>query len=347
MSILIIPLFSIGQFNEESQNFVSFVQDQFIEKSEAIQELSDVFLTYSLASLLEGDGVTWPYVTVPFDQFDKHARRVTSFPYDGIAFVAPVVSDVTNWNSYCAEVMSESNIPMSQNMFTFYGNGSQLVSGAGPFLPLHQVYPTPIFIDSLNGSIVNYDMSSDPEWNISATLANTFDQIVLSGLLSSGMIRDAYPDIFDATEPISTLINPILSRTAETSDLVGYAQSTFKWKSIFSKFDGASKYFYCTVDNTCGESFSFVVDQHNVTFTDSEYSTDLWINDISTTSYIGIKYVNVSMEDVRQAGICLYSITAYPTSKFRQEYDFNAAMYATIVGIILVFNLFTFFAFDQ
>jgi hypothetical protein len=299
-------------------------------------------MTYALA---EG-GADWPYVSLPFDQFEKHARRVTSFPYNGIASVTPIVTNVTAWNKYCADIMSGSDIPMSPGMFSYDKNGVSLVTGAGRFLPIHHVYPTPAFITSINGSIVNYDFSSDTELNSSATMAYNYDQIVLSGLLSSALVRDAYPDIFDTTEPISMLIKPIHSSSEETPYIVGYAQSIFKWKSMFSNFYDTAPLLYCTVENTCGESFSFVIENHNVTFVDSEYSTDLWTKDISFTSAIAIKYDNVSLEDARGAGICTYSLTVYPSAKFRQEYDFKARTYSIVVGLILVFNLSTFFAFD-
>jgi hypothetical protein len=289
----------------------------------------------------EDSEVTWPYVTVPFDQFEKHARHVTSFPYNGIAAVAPIVSNVTSWNKYCADVMSDSDIPMNPGIFEYDTNGSRPVTGPGPFVPLHQVYPT-----STNGSIVNYDISSDPKFNSSATLAYNFDRLILSGLLPSTLIRDSYPEIFDATEPVSMLIKPIYSSNANTSSIVGYAQNIFKWRSLFSKFYGLVHSVYCTVENTCGESFSFVIDNHNVTFLDSENSTESWIKDVSVTSAIGIHYDNVTLEDAQKFGICLYTLNIYPSVKFREAYDLKATTYAVVVAIILVFNLLTFFAFD-
>ena len=317
-----------------------------VGKSEALLELSDVFNSDSFSAVSLNREVSWPYFTIPFDQFEKYAQRVTSFPHNGIASIAPIVTDVAAWNKYCADVMSGRNIPMSPNMFAFDSNGSRLVTGTGPFTPLHHVYPTPNYIAGINGSIVNYDISSDPKVYSSTTMAYNLDQLVLSGLLPSTLIRDSYPDIFDATEPLSMLIAPIYSTYEKSSYIVGYAQSIFKWESLFSKFYGEAPALYCFVENTCGDSFSFAIQNHTVTFIDSEYPTNSWIKDTSVKAIIGLNGGNLTLKEAQEAGICTYSLTVHPSTQFRQEYDLNATVYSVVVGLILVFNLLTFFAFD-
>ena len=327
--------------------FQTYAEKEFAAQSAALEEFSILFLTYTIANNPKEGKASWPYVTVPFEQYEKIAQRVTSIPNEGIVWIAPIVTDVISWNTYCAEIWSTSNISMSPNMFAYDSDGvARKVNGTGSFTPIHQIYPNPNIITNINSSIVNFDISSDSQVNSSSALAYDREQIVLSGLLQSMIIRDSYPDIFDATEPISMLVAPIHSTYEEQSNIIGYAQNVFTWKSFFSKFDGVVHPIVCKVENTCGEVFTFLVDDHNATFIHSENSINTWIHDLSIRLSFGLTYNNITAEEAQEAGICLYSLTVYPTTEFRQEYDLNATLYAVAVGITMLFMLSTFFAYD-
>jgi hypothetical protein len=93
---------------------LSYADKELVSQSEALEAMSDMFATYALAVAPTEEEPTWPYVTLPFDQFEDHAQHVTSFSYDGVVWVAPiVVDDVATWNTYCMEVMEEDNVTMS------------------------------------------------------------------------------------------------------------------------------------------------------------------------------------------------------------------------------------------
>jgi hypothetical protein len=88
---------------------LSYANKELTSQLEALEAMSDMLATYALAvaPTTKETAVTWPYVTLPFKQFEEHAQHVTSFSYDGVVWVAPIVpdNDVATWNTYCMEVM--------------------------------------------------------------------------------------------------------------------------------------------------------------------------------------------------------------------------------------------------
>ena len=326
---------------------LSHAEKELVSQSEALEAMSDLFATYALAVAPSEDAPAWPYVTLPFDQFEDHAHHVTSFSYDGVVWIAPIVDDVTTWNTYCMEVMEGSDMPMSPQMFAFDNNGTRPVSGTGPFTPLHQVYPTPNVLSSINnGSIVNYNILSDPHVNQSTALVYDLDLLVLSRLLTIPLIRESYPEIFDETEPVSMLVEPIHMAFEETSEIVGYVQSIFKWTSFFSKFDGEGHSIICTIENTCGDLFAFEIEEQVATLVDTEYSKTIRMNDVFASSVIGIDDDDISLDEAREAGICVFTLTVFPSIEFRQSYDLRAALFATVIGLTMFVMVASFFAYD-
>jgi hypothetical protein len=333
------------QFESYSEIVISYAEKESTSHSEALEAMAELFTTYALATTPTHDAA-WPYVTLPFDQFEEHARHVTSFSYDGVVLITPIVEDVTSWNMYCSDAMAGSNIPMSPNMFAYDGSATQLVRGKGPFTPLHQVHPTPSFIPSINGSIINYDSSSDPFVNSSLTLAYNLDFLILTGLLPLPLIRETYPDIFYEIEPVSMFIEPIHSSFEDKSQIVGYVQSIFKWTSFFSHFNGKGHPVVCTVENSCGDSFAIKLQQHEATLLDLKDSKKMRVNDVNVSSTIGIDEDDITLDEAREAGVCVYTVTVFPAIEFREAYDLRAALYATVIGFTMMVMVVSFFAYD-
>jgi hypothetical protein len=222
------------------------------------------------------------------------------------------------------------------------------VSGtSGPFTPLHQVYPNPNFVASINASIVNYNIMSDPSVNHSTTLVYNLDLLVLSGLLSVPLIREAYPDTFDMTEPVSMVIEPIYSTfDEETSEIVGYIQSVFKWTSFFSQFNGEGYPILCTLENTCGDLMNVLIEEQMATLLDPEEATKIRMNDVNVSTIIGVDVDDITIEEALEAGICVYTLTVFPTVQFCAAYDLRTTLFVTIIGITMAVMVASFFAYD-
>jgi hypothetical protein len=70
------------------------------------------------------------------------------------------------------------------------------------------------------------------------------------------------------------------------------------------------------------------------------------MHELSVTFAIGMTYDNITLEEAKEAGICMYSLTVYPTIEFRQSHDLHATLYSVAVGLTMAFMLSTFFAYD-
>jgi hypothetical protein len=326
---------------------LAFAHDGLVAQSEALEDMTDMLETYAQTIETTDEVPPWPYVTLPFHQFEHNARQVTSFSFDGILWIAPLVTDVTAWDKYCSDVMINGTVQMSSQMFSIDNKGAaERVSGTGPFAPLHEVYPSPNFVLSINSSIVNYNILSDPLVNYSTTLAHQYDLVVISGLLSVPFIREAYPEKIDAMEPVSVMIEPIYSTFEESSDTVGYVQLMFQWLSFFSKFKGDRHSILCTLENTCGDFLTVEIDGPTVTLVDAEYSKKVRMNDISASRIIGIDEDDISVDEALNAGICVYTLTVFPTIKFRESYNLRVALFASIIGLAMFIMVASFFAYD-
>jgi hypothetical protein len=91
----------------------------------------------------------------------------------------------------------------------------------------------PPFIPSINGSMINYDTSSEVGVNATYTIVNDIQKSVISRLLPLNLIREAYPASLDSTEPLSLFIEPINTED-EGVVIVSYIQSVFEWQYLFS-----------------------------------------------------------------------------------------------------------------
>jgi hypothetical protein len=53
------------------------------------------------------------------------------------------------------------------------------------------------------------------------------------------------------------------------------------------------------------------------------------------------------IETAIAAGVCIYTLTIYPTGEFRQTFNSHAELYAVVVGIVMFVVVGAFFVYDQ
>jgi hypothetical protein len=170
---------------------------------------------------------------------------------------------------------------------------------------------------------------------------------VLSGLLSIPLVCEAYPDTFDRTEPVIIVIEPIYSTFDEESlEIIGYIQSVFKWTSFFAQFNGEGYPILCTLENTCGDSFNVLIEEQTATLLDSNEATRIRMNDVNVSTIIGVDVDDITIEQALEAGICVYTLTLYPTVQFCEELDLRTSLFVTIIGITMAVMVASFFAYD-
>ena len=296
------------------------------------------------------DGATtrWPYVTVPADEFDAHAEHVTSFSRNKFVWFTPIINDLAAWNDYSKDISNGKDVPTSPDLFVYEAGRKRPVNGTGPFIPIHQMYPKSTLLPSINSSIINYDTSSEPNFATTTKQVSILRHSLLTGFLSLTVVRDSYPKMFDASEPLSVLVEPIFSSFEETSSIVGYVQSLFEWKFFFSNLASDGIDVVCVVENTCGDIFTFTIDHNTSSYSLNEDAHAGKFNDLSASTVLGLDDISESnLEKAKAAGMCIYTMTIYPTEDFRQKFDANTALYTTVVGIIMLCMVGAFFAYDS
>jgi hypothetical protein len=320
--------------------------------AESSEALSNAITLYSSATAPgSGSMGDWPYVTLPSISFREQARHVETVSFSKALWTAPIVTNVTSWEGYVRSNKNESDIPIRTTVFT-NGNASQgqdgttdimgkiSVTGAGPFTPVYQVFP-----HQPNGSMINYDTSSEVGMNAVNSIVQSINKPVLSRLLALDLIRESYPESLDSTEPLSLFVVPVY-HVDEGGRVVSYIQSLLEWQYLFTDIPVENVFFH--VENTCGESFSYIINEENATYVGMGDEHDTKFDGYSLSSLLALKYN--SMEDIDKeaaAGVCVYTLTIYPTMEFRQSFNSNAGFYTAAVGITMFIMVGSFFAYDQ
>jgi hypothetical protein len=326
---------------------LSYAEFEFRVLAEGLEAMADAITSRGLINVSAAEDIAWPYVTIPIEEFEAHAGHETSLSRNHFVYTSTIVHNVTNWNIFNDAVFSGSNVSYNPYMFS-YGNGDKLpTNGTGPFIPVHQVYNENMSVTGNMSSINNFDTSSEPGLAAAFTAVSMARHSVLSRPLSLTFIRDAFPDIFDPSEPLSIFVEPIFSTFKDTSAIVGYVQSLFDWKFFFLNLNADEVKIVCVVENTCGDYFTFIISKDSAVCTNFENARHLIFDGVSATMVVGAGDITGGdFENAEDAGVCIYSLTIYPTKDFRKEYNTNAILYTVVIGLTMISMISAFFAFD-
>ena len=330
---------------------LSYANHRLQVLAESLEAMSTAVTSHGLNSITETGETSWPYVTLPSDQFEANAEHDTSFSRNHFVWTSPIVHDVNAWNVYNEAIYSNDEVPVNRHMFMNGVDGKVPVNGTGPFVPVHQFYSEITMPNILNNnSMNNFDTSSDPSFVTFTTWVSNLQSAALTGILPLPFLRDVYPEIFDASEQLSIYIEPIFDSFQETPEIVGYIQSLFEWNFFFSKFSSEGINLVCVVKNTCGDQFAYVINSDLATYISNDVVHNIIFADVSATSVIGLDEDDVSIDDIettKETGFCIYSLTVYPTNDFRQSFKSNAVLYTVVVGIVMFIMVASFFAYDS
>lgn len=319
--------------------------------AESAESLADTITIKGLQNTTTGQRAAWPYVSSPVFEFAHYAEHVTSFSRNSFVATTPIVQDVAAWDLYNAAVLSTSNAPFNPEMYVYGKNGKLPVNGTGPFLPIHHVYTEATSLSNISNNVTinNFDTSSDLGVAAVATMVSNVRHAVLTGFLSLTYFRDSYPEIIDASEPLSMYVRPIYNTFEQnTSEVVGYLQSLFQWKIFLSKFNEIGVDVVCVIANTCGDHVAFILSNNSVHYVSDEDARIRTFDGISTTLVIGTDDIpNDEIESAKRAGVCIHTLTIYPTLEFRQTFNANAVLYSMVIGVTMLTMVGAFFAYDM
>jgi hypothetical protein len=304
---------------------------------------------------------TWPYVVLPAIQFNEHAKHTLHMSHSNLIWTAPIVENISRWEDYAQKINNNSDVPTSSAMFT-YGKLLQetneddmqmsklSISGSGPFTPVHQMFPSPPrFINTINSSLINYDTMSEVGISATHTVVNNLKKAVISGLLPLSLIRDAYPETIDATDPLSLFVEPIFA-SFDNFTIVSYIHGLFEWGFLFSEISLEDQEKLIVVDSSCDESFSYLVSQNKATYVGKGDLHDNAFDKYRLSSVIGLKESSIRDDDINEsldAGVCVYTLTIYPTQELRDAFNANPGIYTAIIGLTMASMIGAFFLYDQ
>lgn len=336
------------QFNLYSDTLLSYAHYELRILAESLEAMSDSITSHGLQSANTMGESAWPYVSLPLDAFEAHTEHVMSFSRNKLVYTTPIVNEIGDWNAFNAAIYGASNLSFSPYLFIQGTNGKQPANGTGHFLPVHQVHTEEDLLLTSNSSLNNYDTSFEPGIAITVAAVSNVRRSVLSGLLSVHFIRDSFPLILDASEPLSIVVEPIFSTFQEKSEIVGYVQSLFQWKFFFSKFSTDGVSIICVVDNTCGDQITFILNKQSIEYVSYENARVFMFDGVSASAVIGADDVpNINSTTESETGICIYTLTIYPTIEFRQTFNANAVLCTVVVGLAMLSMVGAFFAFDM
>lgn len=319
--------------------------------AESVESLADTLTIKGLQNTTTGQRATWPYVSLPVFEYATHSEHATSFSRNSFVATTPIVHDDAAWDLYNAAVLSTSNAPFNPEMYVYGENGKLPANGTGPFLPIHHVYTEATSFSNISNNVTlnNFDTSSDPGVAAVATIVSNVRHAVLTGFLSLTHFRDSYPEIIDASEPLSMYVRPIFQTFEQnTPEIVGYVQSLFQWKIFLSKFNEIGVDVVCVVANTCGDHVTFILSNNSVQYISDEDARMKKFDGIRTTLVIGTDDIpDGEIESAKLAGVCIYTLTIYPTIEFRQTFNANAVLYSMVIGITMLTMVGAFFAYDM
>ncbi|KAL3913418.1 MAG: hypothetical protein SGILL_006500 [Bacillariaceae sp.] len=223
--------------------------------------------------------------------------------------------------------------------------GEFIETGAGPFTPVWEMaVPLEDQSSRIDPTVINYNALSNSAFRGTfALMAET----LAAQLSPISNVSDIYGETSDTTEPTSLLMAPLFDTLDETQSLVGVVVAAIPWTV-----------FYTDVLHPSQPPVYVVVEQHEgcggneLLFTlevEGEVATYLGPGRLIEEEY---EHYGTSLSVGAQGtdeGSCYFTITVYPTAEvidYYTERDNTAAIWTTIVVVVILLAGFVFFVYD-
>jgi len=377
-------------FNNQFADFGTKVMEEFLD----ITHLK-VYTCYSLsiAYTTEFEGSdAFPAVTL--NHFPVKAFGATDLARASCIGFAPYVTDQTRqgWETYAtsvhpamdlnssalAAISSRSNMPISvqldesettmkieDGIYKIENDTATPDTGPGPFFPLWQVSPVTEY-----SKAIMYNQLSDSSRGKALQIMMATSQPIYSEVF--------YQDVYDsgkddgAFETRGVLYFPVFD-TFVSGNVAGAVSAEFNWEDSFRYILPAhAKGIVCVLENTCGQTFTYVIegedvmfmgtgDLHDEKYDDMEVSTSYddflqtynaaaLFNDYSSQEYSTTAAESDTTDSERtldSSDGCLYLVRIYPSAEFESLYHTTDALfYAGLVALVFVFTSIIFISYD-
>lgn len=316
-------------------------------------------LSVMVTSIAMSNNATWPYVSVP--HFARRAREAEELTGIELLLFAPIVphDEREDWERYAWEhqVWIDQDLKVSGHQETDVGKISKRIytdtenatSNDGPhvykdgYVPIWQLGPVP-----RNASVINLDLNRHPSFRSTIYHGMASRHAMLSGMVDLNFLLENSLLQHDLDlQPRSYILEPVFSDFEDTvdSEVTGFFVADLQWGSFFvDLLPTTASGVLVVVHDTCGDTFSYMVDGPNATFLNSSYVPDAKFAALEERH----EFAAFMREDADNHS-CQYYLSISPTDDFVRRYQTNEpAIYTTVVVLIfcltgLVFALYDYF----
>jgi hypothetical protein len=300
-----------------------------------------------ISSSARHDNATWPLFTLPdFEFFGKGSRELSGALL--LAFT-PLVANSTRaaWEEYSVanqgwiqeglEVLGkaapQSTRGISADIYQKTTRANVAEIELPQYSPVWQLSPAPS-----DPSLVNFNLFNEPTYQRLVEFAIFTRQSAISEVLDTEQLfGTAAPQ--KGKDPQSIIVLPVFSQTGDSSsDIIGHIVAVIPWGLFFQDVlqegqDGV----YAVLRESCGSSFTYVINGRDATFLAEEDVHDTAYDDMKrSTSFVTY---DGDLEGISDGGLsdhCEYTLDVYPSKSYEEMYQSSRPAIFT-VGVILVF----------
>jgi hypothetical protein len=204
------------------------------------------------------------------------------------------------------------------------------------YSPVWQLSPAPS-----DPSLVNFNLLNEPTYQRLVEFAIFTRQSAVSEVLDTEQLfGTAAPQ--KGKDPQSIIVLPVFKETGDPiTDIIGHIVAVIPWGLFFQDVlqDGQNGV-YAVLRESCGSSFTYIVNGRNATFLAKEDVHETAYDDRKrSTSFVAY---DGDLNGISSGGLsdhCEYTLDVYPSQKYEDMYQSSRPLIFT-VGVILVF-LFT------
>jgi hypothetical protein len=336
---------------ELTSEVVTTSRNKYFVISKYLQDMST-----TMTSLASSTNVSWPYYT----QWNFPTTFGQAYlDNTGASLIAwsPIVQgdlERVEWGQYSTDYAGEwmptdmaKDIPA--NIYTKNENGElALEQGLGPFLPVWEMAVADLSITTIDPTVVNYNILNNDQF------ATTLDEMSSTSLPALSPILNAteiYGRSVANVEPTSLLLTPIYAEMSSFLDkdqqptvdneLAGVLVAVLPWSTYFKELLHPAQPKMSVVieqEAACGEGLTFTMEIVG------ESSTYLGPGFLVSEEYLPYGTTFASGD-----GSCFFTIGVYPTEEALvtlNSKDNTAAVWTSIVVLIILFIGFVLFAYD-
>ena len=302
--------------------------------------------------------LTWPFVTLP--HFILQAEEAIQYADAELVLFCPLVSseDVSRWDAYSIahqdwikrdlqDIGINAEVPsIAPEMYSWphdVAGASNVVSPVK--VPLWQMAPI-----GTNVSLINLDLTTQPSFQrVLETGIMHYEHVLLSQVVD---VRFLYP-FLRVTEdqyshPRSYVVQPVMSNFVNNT-LVGFMIAVLEWDAYFvSVLPEDTNGIVVSVKDTCGSSFTYIINGREAVYLGEGDLHDPAYNDINQTYSFAQEATLSDAQTADTTGpFCDYTMTVYASATFEQSYRSTAPIvFSTMIVVVFIFTMLVFMVYD-